>query len=328
MNKIIITVSKNICKFASKYKAGIIMDTNEKQTSKNTPVKNVKPKKKAPVLLIIFTFLLIIAIAILGWQYFEQKKQAEIIQKELELQKEELTGALNELYFQYDSLRTDNDSINIKLEAEQLKIQQLLSIQASNLEKIRLYKKELGTLREVMKSYIVQIDSLNTKNLALIAANVEVTNRLREAESTNIELSKEKEELNSKVEVASVITAKDIIALTLNKRGKEKNKIAKVDKVRVCFTLRENVIAPPGLKDVYIRIYRPDELVLASSEEDLFEFNGEMMIYSAKRQVEYENKDIDMCIFYTNSGDLIIGSYSIEIYLDNNLIGNTTFAIK
>ena len=173
------------------------MDNNKKQTLKETPVKNVKPKKKTPVLLIIFTFLLIIAIGVLGWQYMEQKKEAEIIQQELELQKEELAGELNEMYIQYDSLKTDNDSMNIKLEAEQLKIQQLLAIQASNLEKIRLYKKELGTLREVMKSYIVQIDSLNTKNLALIAANEEVTSRLREVESTNIELTKEKEEYQS-----------------------------------------------------------------------------------------------------------------------------------
>jgi len=269
-----------------------------------------------------------IIICVLGWLYLEQKKEAEKIQQELEMEKEFLTNDLNDLYAQYDSLKTDNDSMNLKLETEQNKIKKLLAIQASNLEKIRLYKKELKTLREIMKSYIVQIDSLNTKNLALTAENIEVKNILKQTEIANIELSKEKEELTSKVEKASVISAKNIQALPLNKRGKEKNKIEKVKKVKVCFTLRENFITPSGLKDVYIRITRPDKLVLTNSKEDLFEFEDELIVYSAKRQVEYENNDIDMCIYWDNNGGLIPGTYSIGIFLDGYQIGTTTFDLK
>jgi len=304
------------------------MEINKEQVTENNKLNPVNPKKKSPVVLIILLFILMIIICVLGWIYLEQKKEAEKIQQELEMEKEFLTNDLNDLYAQYDSLKTDNDSMNLKLETEQNKIKKLIAIQASNLEKIRLYKKELKTLRDIMKSYIVQIDSLNTKNLALTAENIEVKNILKQTEIANIELSREKEELTSIVEKASVISAKNIQALPLNKRGKEKNKIKKVNKVKVCFTLRENAITPSGLKDVYIRITRPDKLVLTNSKEDLFEFEDELIVYSAKRQVEYENNDIDMCIYWNNNGGLIPGTYSTSIFLDGYQIGTTTFDLK
>lgn len=287
-----------------------------------------EPGEKRPVGLIVITFVLVICLGALIFLYFNQKTEMIEMQKVLTEEKDSLANELSNLMFQYDTLKTNNESLNAKLETEQNKIKSLLTIQASNVQKIRLYKKELATLRRVMKSYIVQIDSLNIKNIQLTVENIEVRKKLQETRETNIELTQIKDKLSSKVEIASVILAKNILPTPLNARGREKYKIERIDKIRVCFTLRENPVVEAGKKDVYLRIARPDELILADSPDNLFEFDDELIVYTAIRTVEYLNQDIDMCIYWNNNGDLIPGNYTAFLYLEGNNIGSTTFLLK
>jgi len=296
--------------------------------NKSTNHQDNQNKKKPPVFLIILTIALAIGAGVLGYLYWELDKESSEVHETLEVQKDSLAAELNLMVAEYDELKTDNDSMNIKLEAEQEKIKRLLGISASNAEKIRLYQKELNTLREVMRSYIVQIDSLNQKNIQLTAENLEVRSRLEEVETDRENLSQEKEELTGKVQMASVLSAKNILVSPLNKRSKERDDVDKIVKIRVCFTLRENPIVEAGTKDIYIRILRPDELVLTSSATSMFEYKEEQLVYSAKRQVEYENKDVDMCIYWDNNGDLIPGQYTVDLFAGGDLIGTTTFVLE
>jgi hypothetical protein len=183
-------------------------------------------------------------------------------------------------------------------------------------------------MREIMKSYIVQIDSLNTRNKILVSENTEIRHQITQVRNSNTELSKVKEELSTKVEIASVVQAKDIVAVPLNKKRKETTKINLIDKLRICFTLRENPLAKAGQKEVYMRVIRPDSLVITSSPDNLFDFKEKKIIYSATRSVDYINQDIEMCIFMDNTGDFIIGNYSVELYLENNIIGRTAFLLS
>ena len=292
------------------------------------PVVKKEPVKPGITILIISVVVLFLAFSGLIYLYFSQKADMVEMETVLTTEKDSLTNELQEMIIGYDTLKTSNDTLNIKLLEEQNKIRRLIQIQASNARKIQLYKKELGTLRSVMKSYIVQIDSLNTKNKQLIASNAEFQIKLESAERTNKQLSEIKNELSSKVEKASVILAKNIHAATLNNRGKEKDKIDKIEKIRVCFTLRENPIVEPGKLDIYMRIMRPDSLVLALSPEDLFTFQDKQMIYSAMRTVEYINQDIDVCIYFNENKHFITGKYSIDLFLKNNKIGTTTLTLR
>jgi predicted nuclease with TOPRIM domain len=201
-------------------------------------------------------------------------------------------------------------------------------MQATDAEKIRKYQGELETLRKVMRSYIVQIDSLNTRNRELTAENIQVKEQLTTVESEKVALSKEKEILNTQVQLAKVLSAKNILAQPLNKSDKANTKVSKVAKVKVCFTVRENAVAEAGTKEIYLRIIRPDEVVLPTGSGETFEFNGEQVVFSAKRQLEYENKDIDMCIFWDKNADLIAGSYTIVLYAEGYEIGSATFTLK
>jgi hypothetical protein len=242
-------------------------------------------------------------------------------------EKDSLANELRLMVHGYDTLKTDNDTLMANLEREKKKIVQLLEINASNVQLIRKYKAEIGTMREIMKGYIVQIDSLNTLNKQLVAENTDIKQQITEVQNTNVELSKAKDELSSKVQVASVIQAKDINAVTLNKKKKETSRLNNIDKLRICFTLRENPIAAPGEKEVFMRVIRPDSLVITTSPDNLFDYKGNKLVYSASRLVDYMNQDIEMCIFVDNTGDFIVGTYNVELYLENNIIGRTTFAL-
>lgn len=291
-----------------------------------TPVEQPQ-KKSAPIAMIFTTVILAAALIFLVVMYFDQKNKMVEIETVLTQEKDSLANELRLMVHGYDTLKTDNDTLMANLQKEKDRIVQLLSINASNVQLLKKYRAEIGTMRDIMKGYIVQIDSLNTMNQMLIAENIGFKQQITEVQNSNVELTKVKEELTSKVSVASVIQAKDISAVTLNKKRKETNRINNIDKLRICFTLRENPIAAAGEKEVFMRIIRPDSLVITTSPDNLFDFNGDKLVYSATRLVDYMNQDIEMCIFLDNTGDFIEGTYSVELYLENNLIGRTTFAL-
>jgi len=285
-------------------------------------------KKSAPIGLIAITIILTGALIFLITMYFSQKNSMIEMETVLTQEKDSLANELRHMVNAYDTLKTNNDSLNAGLEKERERIVKLLSINASNIQLIKKYKGEITTMREIMKSYIVQIDSLNTRNKVLVAENTEIRQQITRVRSTNTELSKVREELSTKVEIASVIQAKDIVAVSLNKNRKETTRINLLNKLRICFTLRENPLAKAGVKQVYMRVLRPDSLVVATSPDNLFSYKGNNIIYSAAREVDYMNQDIEMCIFLDNTGDFIIGNYSVELYLDDNIIGRTNFMLS
>jgi len=289
---------------------------------------NSSPNRKLTMILTILVVVLAASLGVLYMQY--QKKMADnaIVQEALEEQKESLTSELKDMMSEYEGLKSDNDSLNNQIEKQQSRIKNLLAINASNLEKIKLYKKELATLREVMKSYIIQIDSLNTKNQKLVAENTEVRNALEDARKNNEDLSREKADMSSKIETAKVLSAKNITVSPLNRRGKDTEKASRTAKIKTSFTIRENSLAAAGEKTIYLRITRPDELVLASSEQDVFEYQGSKIVYSAKRQVNYQNADLDVSIYWDNVGELISGTYNVDLFCEGKLIGSSTFSLR
>jgi hypothetical protein len=290
-----------------------------------------QPEKKPSTALIVLVILLSVAVIFLGYKYFSKSNQLGQTSEEkaiLEDVKSDLEKQLRDMIVEYDSLKTNNDSVNGLLGTEQDKIKNLLRMHASDAEKIRKYQGELETLRKVMRSYIVQIDSLNTRNRELTAENIQFQEQITVAETQNVELTKEKDMLSTQVQLAKVLSAKNIAVTPLNKSDRENTKVSKVAKIKVCFTIRENSVAEAGTKDIFIRIIRPDEVVLPSGSGETFLFNGEQVIFSAKRQLEYENKDIDMCIFWDKNADLIAGNYTVILYAENYEIGSATFTLK
>jgi hypothetical protein len=283
---------------------------------------------KTPVGMIVTAIILGVLLIFLIFMYFDQRHKRVEMEASLTEEKDSLANELRKMVMAYDTMRTSNDTLNAGLDRERGRIVKLLSVNASNVQLIKRYRNEITTMKDIMKSYIVQIDSLNTRNKLLASENTEIKGRINEVMATNTELSRAREDLTSKVEMGSVVKAKDITVTLLNKNRKETKRLNYLANLRICFTLRENPLASVGTKDVYLRVLRPDSLVISSNASNTFTFGNTQLVYSAMRQVEYNNQDIEMCIFVENTGDFVIGNYSVELYLEGNLIGSTKFAIS
>lgn len=298
--------------------------TDEKEI---TPVERPE-KKSAPIAMIATSIILAALLIFIVVMYFDQRGKMIEMETVLTNEKDSLANELRRMVYAYDTMVANNDTLQAGLDKEKDRIVQLLSINASNVQLIKKYRSEITTMREIMKSYIVQIDSLNTRNKLLVAENIDIKQQMSAVQSTNVELTRVKEELGAKVVVASVIQAKDIAAVALNKNRKETSRINLLNKLRVCFTLRENPLAQAGEKEVFLRVIRPDSLVITNSPDNLFSYRDNRLIHSVSRLVDYMNQDIEMCIFVDNTGDFIIGNYSVELYLENNMIGRSTFMLS
>ncbi|MDR3227580.1 MAG: hypothetical protein LBT56_07920 [Prevotellaceae bacterium] len=284
----------------------------------------------------VITGILCIAVIVLGaLLYLKSKENSENVEQQVVLtnDKENLIGELDALRQEYATLQTDNDSINIELRREQEKIELLLQkvkkTEAGNLQKIRAYEKELGTLRSIMQNYIVQIDSLNTVNQKLISENIEIREQVQTITQKHDEVVQRADELSTKVQQGSVIKARGMTVQGMTKKDKDTERASRTSHIRACVTLIENSIAQRGLKTIYIRVKGPDGIVLTTNENNFFESDGEQIIYSAAREIDYQGEEIELCIYY-NFGDVKVakGIYEITAYLDGKTIGTGQARLK
>lgn len=290
-----------------------------------------KSRKKLTHILISLAGLLVVLIVVLGWLLYDRKQEA-IKLEEVTIEKFQLIREFEDLSTEYDSLRTDNDNMNVQLEARQEEIDDLIEelqrTRINNNATINEYRRELGTLRDVLKSYIVQVDSLNQDNIRLREENVQARQQVARFETELHEERQVKEELTARVELGSQLTIENLIASPITRRGRETSRMWRIEQVQVCFTLRRNAIAEPGMKTMYIRIKRPDNLVLASSAENVMLVDEEPTVYTASRDINYENVDIDACIYYDDDGSLISGDYEVEVFTDGYRVGFTEFSLR
>lgn len=296
--------------------------------------KPQKPPKRTG--LIIFLILLVIAqFATIGWLLIDRKKQKEATVKYIEtlkrtyIERDSLKNELTDLYKEYEYLKENNDSLQTELTAQQQKIKNMLKkVRTANTKEIEKYKQEIETLRKIMQSYIVQLDSLNRLNQDLTAENIRIKTDYRMAVDENEELQDVNDSLSTTVEKASEVRAINIEVAALNNRDKVVRKIRKLDKIEVCFTLDQNQIAQIGKRFVYIRIARPDGVILSKSPDNRFEFDGESIVYSARRQVDYNGEAQNVCIYWINDEILLPGTYTSTIFMDGNRVGIKKMDLK
>jgi predicted nuclease with TOPRIM domain len=208
-------------------------------------------------------------------------------------------------------------------------IEEIKTIKATNARKIREYKKELTTLRGVMRNFVVQIDSLNRRNEELTKENIKYRKEHDKIAQSYKELEEVKKTLDKKVEIASQLETRNIETQGLNAKGKATKKARSVAKIRMCCTINKNVTAPVGIKTVYIRIQRPDEVLLITSKDNVFTYEEQEINYSANREFEYGGEDVDICVFYSAAdGELLGGVYTVDIFVDGFNIGTSSFELK
>ena len=278
--------------------------------------------------------LLIVIIGGVSFFAVHQVQKNKEMSQLFSIEKEEMENEYSTFATQYDELQIqiNNDSLREKLESEKLKTQRLLEelrqVKTSDAAEIMRLKKELKTVRAVLRSYVMQIDSLNRINQALTAENQQVKKQYSEATRQINTLSKEKKNLNEKVTLAAQLDATNIVATPLNKRGKTAKKVKDAKKIAISFTIVKNITASTGNKTLYVRIAKPDNEVLTKSASNTFEYEDRSIAYSIKKYFEYTGEELTQTVYWDVEEFLAAGTYKVYLFCDGNMIGQGSFNMK
>lgn len=290
--------------------------------------------KKILIPIIAIAVLLIGALAFLGIRLNQANKANEEMVQLFELEKEEMENEYSTFATQYDEMQIliSNDSLVAQLEREKLRTQQLLeelrATKASNAAEISRLKKELKTVRAVMRSYVVQIDSLNQINEKLSKENKRVRTQYAEATKKVEVLQEEAKNLSDKVTLAAQLDASNIRIEPRNKKGKATSSVKSVIKFVIDFTIVKNITAPTGERTIYVRIAQPDGSILTKDASRTFKYENTKLEYSIKKLIEYTGEEHNVTVYWDVEEFLNPGEYTVYLFSDGVMIGEKSFIME
>lgn len=288
--------------------------------------------KKVIAPLVAVIVALVLGIIYLAYSLNEEKQVNNDMKELAILEKQEMENEYQQFADQYSEMKTriNNDSIVAQLTREQLRTQQLLEelrkTKADDAAEITRLKRELATVRAVLRSYVLQIDSLNQLNAALMDENSRVRSELEMSNQQNQELASSNMSLSEKVAIASQLNATNISLVPLNKKGKDNKNLKKARTLSVSFTLVRNVTAANGTRDFFVRITTPQGEVLNGG--GTFAFENRQLAYSMKKAIDYTGEETAVTLFWPVNETLTGGSYNVSIFADGNMIGSKNFTFE
>lgn len=303
----------------------------ETQSPNPQPTKN-----RNNTVLLALVVLLLISNVVMLFLWFQKKDQAVASANQVTAvtsEKENVTKLLEDMLVQYDTLSTNNDQLRTGMDSLQKQIVTLMDkVKRGNYD-VHKAKAEAETLRKIMKGYVVTIDSLNQLNQALMVENVNTKQQLGEVTGQKQALESKSAEQQALISKGSVLTATGMAAnaLFVRNNGKQVDteRSSKAEMIKCCFNLGENRITQAGTKTLYMRVIGPDGSVLpASDQANRFFYEGVEGEFSVKRDVNYQNSAVDVCMFWTATGKLTGGEYKVDVYESGMKVGHTTFNLK
>lgn len=275
--------------------------------------------------------LIVVAVALVAVLGYVWSQKSSLI-SELEDEKRDLTEQMESLQNDYATLSSDYDSINSQLDTSRAEVADLLErikkTNATNRAKMRQYEKELGTLRSIMRNYIVQIDSLNTLNHKLTAEAAAARREAAASKAESAQLSQQVENLTGQVAAGSVIKARGLHIAAYNSSDKVTDRSSRTVRLLTSLSLVENDLAPKGPVRVFIRVKDPDGIILTNSNRSSFTFNGETMVASASRRVDYEGSEVDLSIYLNDIPEYRKGVYTVEAYTEQSFLGKSELMLR
>ncbi len=318
-------------------------------------VSEKKERPRDPVYILVIVMLMI-GLGIMLAQYMNVQDKLETCNGNVEKLNADLESAvsmmgsdaetfkedLQNMLQEYDELIDNNASLGSQnkelmdsLNANREKVEKLLKSAQQNKylqRELYKYKKEAETLRNIMKGYVHTIDSLMIENSNLRFDLGETKKELTDANKT-IDTYKEKTtKLEKTVEAGKNLKVMNLAAtaLRISSGGsqKETNRAKRSDMFKACFMILENPMADAGPKNIYLRALTPGGTVLDEGTIRTFKVDSDEIQYSSSREVDYQNADVDMCVYLDLQTEVDKGTYVIEIYADGVRIGKTTLDLK
>ena len=299
--------------------------------SEETKPTQTKKNNSGRIIIILLALLLAVA----GYLYIDKNKEAN----DLSAEKIELTQQLTQLLAEYDAMETDNDSLRAVIESERARltamIDSVVSLRNEDVKKLDRYRGEVARLKKMNNRLVNQVDSLSKYTEQLSAEKALVDSAYASEQEKTAALSEDNASLKQDVARGSQLQCATVEAMAISRRksGSESDtqRARRADEIKICYTIAKNPISKKGNRTIYARVETPENTVVSipnNLAENVFEVNGEELLYSAKKDVFYENNRLDDCVYVVKTEEFAKGTYKVSLYTEGYMIGETQFTLK
>lgn len=287
---------------------------------------------------LIIIAILLLAVILLFIFLFVQRRQLNGLVAEKEQEKVALQKELDSVIVEHNKTKelygTLSDSLKAKDSIIQVNAVEIRRLLDTEWEYQRV-RKRIGMLQKIAQGYVRQMDSLYSVNRELQVENEKIRQDFHNEQNKTSGLVKDKEALNEKINQAAVIKAYDVRVTPVKVKGGDKetptDKAARTDRLKVCFTIGENSLVKQGKKVIYIRITRPDNVVVIKTKYDTFSFNGQTIPYSLRQDINFQGEAMPICVTWNkkdNDKAAMKGKYLVTVFTEDKEIGSGSFELK
>lgn len=264
----------------------------------------------------------------------EQKDQKELdeLRELAELDRQEMEEEYRRQIMEYEELKKgiQNDSLLQQLNEAQLRAEelerQLKQLKTNDAAEIKRLKRELETVRAVLRTYVLQVDSLQRLNQTLTNERDEARAQVEQANSQISNLNTERANLSEKVAIAAQLDATNITLSPIKKNGKPAKKTKEIAQFAVSFTIAKNVTAEAGTRSIYVRLLKPGQGLMNPC--GVFTYENRTLECSALKHIEYDGNAANVQMYVPANETLTAGVYSVSIFADGQMIGSTNLTMQ
>ena len=179
-----------------------------------------------------------------------------------------------------------------------------------------------------MRNYIVQIDSLNTLNQKLTADAAAARREAAESRRQNEELNRTVKDLSGQVAAGAVLKGRGLRLDAYNASNRITDRSSRVVRLMATLSLVENELADKGATRVYIQVKDPDGALLTNASSKEFLLDGQPMMASASREVDYQGSEVELSIYLNDIPDYVKGIYTVEAFTEKGSLGTAELMLR
>lgn len=316
-------------------------DKNLKETLKpdmtdEQPATQPRKSNKAAIIIALMAIIIIIQ----GIKIYLDTKEKQQVRTELTTTEAELATTMQRM----NEIRTELDLRIAEVTKLGGDVADLERAKAEIENELRRNKratgKEIKALKDRVEGYELllktkdeEIEKLKSVNTQLLTENKSLKTQKNQLGDSINRLSQTKEDLASKVAIASQLKAENIRIVAVNDRGREREspfKNRQVGKLKIEFNIAENNVAPIEGKKIMIRIIDENNQVLfdVARGSGTFLVEGKEEFYTASQDILFDNTKQKLTYLYDKGSDYASGTYKLEVYTDNYFMGSGEFVVK
>ncbi|WP_297337636.1 hypothetical protein [Algoriphagus sp.] len=298
-----------------------------------------KKEQGKNILIIVLVLLVIISGIKLYTDYVDRTKKTEEILL-LSSENNELNQRLDSVTYQLNLRIQEIEQLGGDIQALEEVRDQLIAERNSSRQRSAA---EIAALNQKISSYdglLEQKDQeileLRAMNQQLYAENQDLKSTQAQIEEEVAELNIERENLQSKVDVASKLKAENITIAAINSRGRERVETTKdfknrqIERIKISFNLADNQVAERGPRNVYVQILAPNEQPIfdVAKGSGTFMLEGTELFYTVKQDIIFDNSGETLTFFYEKGSDYASGDHEVRIFVDDYQVGSQVFSVK